>query len=279
LATGRSIDHVVLAVRDLDRAARTYAALGFTLTPRAMHDDRMGTSNRLAQFAARNFLELLEVDRPHTLARHDFAVCPPVFSFGDHNRIAVNEREGLSMLVFATSDARADLVRFAASGLRTFAPFDFQRQAGLPDGTQVTVAFSLAFVHSPEMSDVGFFTCENRSQQYFWKPDYQSHSNGASSIVAVYLSSPEPQRDAMFVARMFDGEVKPIPGGYSVACGPSQELRVIAPQAVAERDRSFVASPAQGPVLAGVAIVARGKRELTPAVHAHGMFIEWIPSA
>jgi len=269
----------VLAVRDLDRAARTYEALGFTLTPRAMHDNRMGTSNRLAQFAARNFLELLEVDRPHTLVRHDFAVCPPVFSFGDHNRMAVNEREGLSTLVFATSDARADIARFAAAGLRTFAPFDFQRHAGLPDGTQVTVAFSLAFVHSPEMAGVGFFTCENQSQEYFWKPDYQSHANGASSIAAVYLSSPEPERDARFAGRMFDGEVKPISGGYSVACGPSQELRVVTPQAVAERDSSFAASPTQAPVLAGVAVIAREKRELTPAMEAHGMFIEWIPPA
>jgi MltA specific insert domain len=31
------------------RAAATYQKLGFTLTPRAMHEDRMGTSNRLAQ--------------------------------------------------------------------------------------------------------------------------------------------------------------------------------------------------------------------------------------
>src|SRR5262245_37222870 len=70
MTTGRAIDHVVLAVTDLDRAAETYQGLGFTLTPRARHEDRMGTSNRLAQFAAQNFIELLEVDRPQKLARH-----------------------------------------------------------------------------------------------------------------------------------------------------------------------------------------------------------------
>jgi catechol 2,3-dioxygenase-like lactoylglutathione lyase family enzyme len=62
MASGRAIDHVVLAVRNLDRAAQTYQKLGFTLTPRAMHEDRMGTSNRLAQFGGMNFIELLEVD-------------------------------------------------------------------------------------------------------------------------------------------------------------------------------------------------------------------------
>ncbi len=67
MASGRAIDHVVLTVRDLDRAAITYQELGFTLTPKAAHEDRIGTSNRLAQFGGKNFIELLEVDRPERL--------------------------------------------------------------------------------------------------------------------------------------------------------------------------------------------------------------------
>src|SRR5258708_39106540 len=109
MATGRAIDHVVLAVRDLDRAAARYEQLGFTLTPRASHDDRMGTSNRLAQFRGKSFIELLEVDRPDRLAAHDFSRGPPFFSFGDHNRLALGDPEGRSILAFATHDARADI--------------------------------------------------------------------------------------------------------------------------------------------------------------------------
>ena len=114
----------------------------------------------------RRGLELLEVDRPEGLARHDFAASPPFFSFGHHNRLVVREREGLSMLVFASDDARVDNRRFSAAGLPTFAQFDFERDAKLPNGTQVTVAFSLAFVQSPEMPKVAFFVCENRAQHY-----------------------------------------------------------------------------------------------------------------
>src|SRR5262252_5240491 len=120
---GRAIDHVVLAVRDLAATAARYESLGFTLTPRAAHEDLMGTSNRLAQFTAKNFIELLEVDRPDILARHDFSASPPFFSFVDHNRRAVAEREGLSMLVFAGDDARGDIVKFKAAYLPTYAPF------------------------------------------------------------------------------------------------------------------------------------------------------------
>jgi catechol 2,3-dioxygenase-like lactoylglutathione lyase family enzyme len=278
MTSGRAIDHVVLAVRDLDRTALSYQELGFTLTPRAAHEDRLGTSNRLAQFRRRNFIELLEVDRPEGLARHDFAASPPFFSFGDHNRLAVLERDGLSMMVFASDDARADIRSFSSASLPTFAPFDFERYAKLPDGAQVTVAFSLAFLQSPEMPRVAFFVCENRAQDYFWKPEYQSHANGAAGIVAVYLSSAAPERDAAFVNKMFGGKVSPIPGGCNVACGPSQELRVLAPQALAARDSSFGGAENGTPILAGIAVATHARQGLTPAAEASGMFIEWVPA-
>lgn len=275
MGEGRAIDHVVLAVRDLDAAAAAYGRLGFTLTPRAFHEDRMGTSNRLAQFRGRNFIELLEVDRPAALAPHDFAATPPIFSFGDHNRRAAAARDGLSMLVFASDDARADIARFRSAGLQTFAPFDFERQARLPDGAQVTVSFSLGFARSPSMDRVGFFVCQNRAQQHFWKPDFQVHANGAETIRAVCLASPSPERDAAFVGAMFGGAVSAIPGGMRVSCGPSQEVRVLTPGAIAAIDPTTDLARTTDPALAGIAVVADRARPLTPAAAAGGMFIEW----
>ncbi|WP_146038764.1 VOC family protein, partial [Paracoccus sp. SY] len=44
----RHIDHVVVAVRDLDGAADLYARLGFQVGPRNRHP--WGTENRIIQF-------------------------------------------------------------------------------------------------------------------------------------------------------------------------------------------------------------------------------------
>lgn len=275
MTSGRAIDHLVLAVRDLDRAAGIWRGLGFTLTPRAMHEDRMGTSNRLAQFGGRNFVELLEVDRPDRLQPHDLVGNPPFYGFGDHNRRFLARREGLSMLVFASDDARADLARFQAAGLSTAAPFDFERQAVLPDGSRVTVSFSLAFAWSDAMPDVGFFACQNRAQRYFWKPDYQRHENGATGIAAVYLVSPEPERDAGFVSRLFGGEVTAAHVGFRVACGPHAVL-VLTPDAVAAIDPASPAAKTETPLLAGLRLTAREPRPLTPSAAACGAFIEWV---
>jgi Glyoxalase-like domain len=274
MTTGRPIDHVVLAVHDLGRAAGQFEKTGFTLTPRAFHDARMGTSNRLVQFHGRNFIEVLTVDRPGQLARHDSTCVPPFFSFGDHNRLSLDRREGLSIVVFASKDARADIRRFEAAGLPTFQPFDFERQARLPDGSLVTVAFSLAFTTSPDMPGIAFMVSQNRAQEFFWKAEYQSHRNGAKAIEAVYVASPSPDRDAAFIGAMFGGEIAPISGGLRISCGPSQEVRVLSPQAIAGVDPTFDPG-AVSPVLAGIRLGSDIRRDTIPASGACGMFIEW----
>ncbi|UUX51501.1 VOC family protein [Nisaea acidiphila] len=273
--SGRPIDHVVHLVSDLDKAGTAFERLGFRLTPTAYHEDRMGTRNRLAQFRGRNFIELLEVDRPDLLQPHDFAAAPPFFGFGAHNKEMRRFGEGMTMLVFAGDDGRADIERFSAAGLQTYAPFDFERKSKLPDGTEVTVAFTLAFVTSPDMPRVAFFVCENRAQEYFWKPDFQEHDNGAESISAVYFSSRTPERDAEFIGRMFGGEVRSLNGGFAVACGPRQETRILQPDAIAAHDRTFRMPEDGSTVMAGLELHAGETQANVPSSSAHGAFITW----
>src|SRR5260370_22869197 len=135
----RPLDHLVLCVRDLAAARAWYARLGFTLTPRALHP--FGTANSLVQLQG-NFLELLAVANRARIPSAE----PGSFGFAGFNDAFLAAREGMSMLVFGSDDARRDQVEFAASGLDTYAPFDFSRRASLPDGGQVTCGFSLPFV-------------------------------------------------------------------------------------------------------------------------------------
>lgn len=181
----RGIDHLVLAVSDLDQAAERYEALGFRLTPRAMHP--WGTSNRLVQLQG-SFLEVIEVAEPGNLFPHG----ERSFSFGTYLNDYLQAREGLAMLVFESRDARADRDQFARRGLPDLEPFDFERQAVLPDGKSVRVAFSLAFVPAPEAPEAVFFTCQQHAPEYFWKPEYQVHPNGARFVEEVVMIADEP---------------------------------------------------------------------------------------
>lgn len=182
----RGIDHLVLCVRDLDAARARYSKLGFTLTPAARHP--FGTGNSLVQLQS-SFLELLAVlDRSRIPPPQ-----PGAFSFAEFNRRFLERREGLSMLVFESHDARRDQTEFANKGLPSYPPFDFSRNAQLPDGSQITVGFSLAFVTDPRLPQAAFFTCQQHAPQYFWKSEYQRHANGAAALTEVIMVAPEPQ--------------------------------------------------------------------------------------
>ena len=176
---GRGIDHLVLAARDLESTRGFYARLGFTLTPRAQHS--WGTANHLVQLEG-CFLELLGVAEPEKIT----PATPGTFGFGAFNRDFLVRREGMSMLVFESHDARADRDEFAAKQLSDFALFDFE----------------LAFVADATRPEAAFLFCQQHAPQYFWKPEYQRHANGARAIAEVSMVAADPPVLADFFARM-----------------------------------------------------------------------------
>lgn len=223
-ASRMALDHAVVVARRLDDLAGRFEAYGFTLTPRAQHP--WGTANRLAQFEGANFVELLEIDRPELIGAAPPSTDGRVFSFGGHVRQFLERDEGMCMLALKGEDSRADVARWRAAGLDTFEPFDFERQARLPDGTTVTVAFSLAYATHPALPGLALFTCHNRFPQHFWKPAYQQHANGVRSIAEVVLSVPDPSAVADFLEGFLGRRPRAVAGGLEAECGPGR-IRVI----------------------------------------------------
>ena len=53
----KGIDHIVIAVPDLERASRNYETLGFTVVPGGRHP--VGTCNALISFSDGAYIELI----------------------------------------------------------------------------------------------------------------------------------------------------------------------------------------------------------------------------
>lgn len=191
----RKFDHLVLPVHDLDRARRFYASIGFTLTPLARHP--FGTANSLVQLQG-NFLELLAVADPALIPKP----ASGAFGFAVFNQDYLKKREGFSMLVLASKNAASDAAEFKRLGLDAYDVFNFGREATLPDGSKARVDFSLAFVTEPSMPEAVFFTCQHHAPQYFWRPEYQRHANGAIRLGEVVMSAAEPSRHQSFFSRL-----------------------------------------------------------------------------
>jgi hypothetical protein len=200
------VDHLVLAARDLGALSEFYERLGFTLTPQAQHP--FGTGNRLAQLQG-GFIELVSVTKPEDVPEPKSGE----FSFGAYNRDFLAQDEGMSMLALSSLGWEEDRATLESLGFELFAPFGFGRKARLPDGKEVKLDFRLTFVTDPEMPRAPFFTCDHRHPaEVFWKPDFQTHANGARRIAEITMVSELPEAHIPFLKRMF-GAVVPINGG------------------------------------------------------------------
>ena len=197
----RAYDHLVLCVDGLEQAREFYTRAGFTMTPIAVHP--FGTHNSLAQLQG-NFLEVLSINEASLIADHG----PRRFSFSAFNRDFLDCHEGFSMVVFQGEDASRDSDEFAAKGLSDYEPFEFSRKARLPDGTDVTVGFSLAFVTHSNMPETAFFTCHQHTPEYFWKPEYQTHDNTARAIVETMMVVDDPGQYAEFFTKLLNSTGK-----------------------------------------------------------------------
>jgi hypothetical protein len=224
----RRLDHLVVCVHDLEQAAQSWRTLGFNLTPTGVHP--FGTSNRLAMFG-NNFLEVLAV----TDAAAVPAAAPGQFSFAAHNQDFLRTSEGMSMLALHSADAHADAARFKANHIGDYAPFDFGRDATLPGGGTARVAFSLAFATDPALPGIAFFVCQQRHPpELFWKPEYQSHPNGALRVVEVVMSAPEPAQHRAFLERLTESAAELTPGQLTVG-EHGDRITVLGPPEMARR--------------------------------------------
>jgi catechol 2,3-dioxygenase-like lactoylglutathione lyase family enzyme len=206
----RRLDHLVICVRDLAEAERSWRKLGFNLTPTGVLP--FGVSNHLAMLGD-NYLELLAV----TDAAAVPAAAPGRFSFAAHNQGFLAAAEGMSMLAFHSNDAYADAARFKANGIGAYAPFDFGRDAIRRAGGTVRFEFSLAFATDPAMPGIAFFTCQQRhSPALFWRPEYQRHPNGALRVVEVVMSASEPAAHRDFLERLTASPAELAPGKLTV---------------------------------------------------------------
>ncbi|KWV43331.1 glyoxalase [Rhizobium altiplani] len=192
--SGRRIDHIVLAVHDLEAAARFYERLGFRLGARNRHP--WGTDNRLVQFGS-SFIELIAIgDDPGMIPPH----APGRFSFGGFLRDYLQAREGFAMFVLDSADAKADAAAFLKKGIGDFEPVFFERKGRRPDGGETHVAFTLAFAMDPNIPNASFFVCQQHFPENFWNAEFQNHPNGATNVVAVTLTTEDPDKHAGFLA-------------------------------------------------------------------------------
>ena len=194
------IDHAVVMVRDLDKAAETWKRLGFTVSPRGTHSAKMGSGNYTIMLDP-DYIELLGV-----------------LTETDHNAPAraflAKRGEGIERIAFTAVDAAAGAAEIRARGLEPNGPTDFERPVTLPDGSLSAARFSIfQWPVSEAPGGVRIFACQHKTRNTVWIPELMGHANGAQRLRQVLIVSPEPAADAAHLSRLVDRPVGAEPDG------------------------------------------------------------------
>lgn len=232
----RGLDHIVHAVRDLDAGAEFYRRLGFTVGARNRHP--WGTHNHIVQIPG-FFIEVLTLAEPEKLGSDGFSEY-----FGRYHRDFLAQREGFSCLILESTDADADQVAFARDGIARSGHLTFSRAGTRPDGSAMTVGFSLVFARDAVSPDAAFAVCRQHTPDAFWNAAAQAHANTAHAISGVVLLAENPTDHHAFLSA-YTGvrELHATSAGVS-ATTPRGVMEIVDPTAF--RDRYGVASTITG---------------------------------
>lgn len=171
------IDHALIAVRDLDQAAETYARLGFTVTPRGNHPE-WGTANHCVMFGG-DYLELIGTVGAGQTAEKV-------------TQILKDQGEGGMALAFGTSDAAAAYEALRKAGIAVEAPRSLSRNQATPQG-DLQPKFSVVALSPDATPGISAFLCQHLTPEVVRQPDWLRHPNGALKICSVTAVVEDPE--------------------------------------------------------------------------------------
>jgi len=243
------LDHVVIDVRGrIDEAMRCFASLGFQLTPRGRHT--LGSVNHLAMFAT-DYLELLG------------------FGEGGATRLEIARfPAGLNGLVFKTTDAEAVYREAEAAGLPVLPVQAFSRPVAL-DGTTRDARFRTTRLDPAKIAMGRVYFCEHLTPELVWRPEWQTHPNGACAVARVVVATADPRRTAVLFRDLFGGDAVADRDGRCVMTAGTAQVELATPNAVMAEFGEAAAEPAgRAEYMAALGIRVRSLREAAQRLHA-----------
>lgn len=160
------IDHIVIAVNDLEAASTDYEELGFTVVPGGRHP--VGTHNVLISFADSSYIEIIAFYR----ANPDHRWWKPL-----------QKGEGLVDFCMQTNDLAGDTARFRQAGVNIEDPVPWSRVR--PDGYQLKWLLSIA---REGYRGVAPFLIQDETPRKERVPEKFDHKNGTTGIGTVEVA-------------------------------------------------------------------------------------------
>jgi catechol 2,3-dioxygenase-like lactoylglutathione lyase family enzyme len=249
------LDHVPIAVSDLDAAAERFRALGFTLKPGTFHDD--GIRNQHAKFPDGTELELITAPEARDALTSTY-------------RRHLAQGDGPAFLALYAPDRGAVAARLDEAHL----PYRRDR---------VTVDFQ-----TPDPLAYIFFSGRNQSPTD--RPEHFAHANTAESLIAVWLAGDRARERALLrtlgvdivtervrapepmmadVAHLPEGDLVFLPADRAVVAGRPVVGATLRVRSLAAARQLLDRTPWRSSIASG------GRSAFVPPAVAHGLWLEF----
>jgi len=175
-----NINHVGMAVRDLNDTVRRFEAMGFQLTPYSPHSAAwklgetvkpLSSGNRCVMFA-NDYLEILASEDPSQPAAR-------ITNF-------LKRHQGAHIICFNTENPQSVDKRVHDAGFSTSGVIPLQREIDTPDGVQTAKFERVQF--APEHSPEGYIqAARHLTPDYIYQPRYITHPNGCTQLSNTFV--------------------------------------------------------------------------------------------
>jgi len=254
----KGIDHVVIAVRDLDSVQDTFRRMGFTLTPRGHHT--LGSENHCVMFG-HDYCELLMV--PQRMPGREY--------YYDFARIG----DGLAAVALKTDNARGAFGELTAAALAPSEPVDFSRPVLLAEGASAASfrITQLGLEHTPGGQ---VFLCQHFTRDVVWRAEYQAHANTALGLAALAIVTPDVAATAAAYERLFDVKARTINEGLLINTGDTP-IAVVSESALAKKLPGVWISARHQPCMAALFIRVASRDTAERTLRAGGLHPTRMP--
>jgi hypothetical protein len=237
------LDHIGVAIRDLERGRAAYERLGFNLAPRSIHRGSpapgapvipFGSGNHCAMFR-KGYLEVVGLTNP------------TIYS---NVKSMVEKYEGAHIVAFRVPNADAAYAGLNARGVRIQPARALERDAAYgPAGTDNRrAAFRNMYFEAAAYPESRLLFIEHLTPDVLWQPHLLDHPNGVVALRDVFLCTADASAAVEKYARLFGvGATRAAEGEWRLSIDHGY-VWIITPEAWAQRAFGAATPPLPAPV-------------------------------
>lgn len=208
------LDHVGVAVPDLEAGRRAFARLGFQLTPRSLHQGSLTPGGPIQPWGSGNHCAMFEWGYLEVIGLTDPGLPSSV-------KDLVARHTGLHILALGCTDAKRAYDTLAAAGAPVEPVRALERDAafGPDEGETRRARFRNLYVDRKAHPEARILFIEHDTPEVLWQPHLLAQPNGVIGLDSVTFAAEDPAPVTRRLASLLQREPAPLEGGAEIALG------------------------------------------------------------